>query len=64
MEKIHRFVVEKKETFQEKWGKISLFSEKKKLNYYCITILNQLSEQRGTEQYRRKSIIKWKIHLI
>ena len=57
MEKIHRFAVEKKDTFQGQRGKISLFSEKKKLNNYCITILNQLSEQRGTEQTSLKGKI-------
>ena len=59
-EKVHTFAIEKKQkTFRGK-GYYCLFSEKKNLVIYCLTILNQLSEQKGTEQNMANNGIKLK----
>ena len=50
MRKINIFAFGKTENFSGEAGVLPLFSEKKKLKINCITNLNQLYEQRRTEQ--------------
>ena len=50
MRKINIFAFGKTENFSGEAGALPFFSEKKKLKINCITNLNQLYEQRRTEQ--------------
>ena len=50
MENMYKFAVTKTKNFSREGRRLSLFSEEKKFKNYCLTNLNQLYEQRGTQQ--------------
>jgi len=50
MKKYHKFAWKTTKYFSGEGEQIPLFSENKVLKNYCLTNLNQLSEQRGTLQ--------------
>ena len=63
MVKIYTFAVTKTKSFSREGRRLFLFSEKKKFKNYCLTNLNQLYEQMGTQHIMEKQTAPIRIHV-